>query len=147
MLLEQYFDTRHFYYTRKHDVSKFLRRSMLAGWCVVHNNTIHSENISIQIRILSSFSNINSNLFPSRLLLSRRNYYRFMVKRIECYDMINQIKKKISQIQDSIPKMLNPLQFSIHEHIYFYIRNFISKIHIATRIYINHGRILSSRAL
>lgn len=80
---------------------------------ILHDNTIHSENILIQIRIPSSFSNINSNL---------QDFFQEAINSEK--DMINQ-KKNFTNSRYDIKNISSTPIFD--EHIYFiYICNEIS---------------------
>lgn len=94
---------------------------MLAGWYdIVHGNATHSENISIRIRISSSFSNINSNLFPS----SREKKIQWKGSIERCHDMINQ-KKNITDSRYDTKKFRYSMTWT-HTHTHIYIHHEIS---------------------
>lgn len=81
---------------------------------ILHDNTIHSENILIQIRI---FFIIHPSLI---LTLTFKTSFK---KRLIQWKGYDKSKKKISQIQDTILKILAPLQYSMNTYISYICNN------------------------
>lgn len=93
---------------------------------ILHDNTIHSENILIQIRIPSSFSNINSNL---------QDFFQEAINSEK--DMINQ-KKNFTNSRYDIKNISSNIRWT---HIF---HTYATKFHFKNSHCIYKSRTLSS---